>query len=781
MIQRNKNTKKPVEIFPWLYDISPFIKRAHPTYHPLSNEYERYWLGVEQEIVEGLWGLDSDGKNGGYRHMFGSQGFFINLGVVGGQSGDENTNEMVSPTCRDIEWVFHYGYNIARGFSGFIYDEKQTCHRAVKNLENVGYSKLSPKDKIILERHEDTLKTPKGDWKKYVEPLDYLYYTKPEPLGRPIFQNEALNFIVMGPRGYGKSWSTANILSYEFRVSGLRTFNDRYLYELPSIELVVISSDSTKSADLIDKFSKVEQHLAKLGEYKTDSSYYPGYFYLNCKGSLKSNNSDSPYTHRYAATKGEMWDKNVGTGNMLFHLLATSQNPDVVVGKRPLLIIHEEAALAPNEDQISKANQNSLKKESFIGTEMLLATGGNFAKIGPMKKKFLNPVLFRCVPYPDIFLNRKKPIGLMIPVTHTSLMFKDKNGNTKLKEAWEQEMHNRKALEDDPSELHMYKVYNCLDYEEMFGGATGNVFPTEEISQTILHIESNLKEYYDKWIIGEFYKLAEDQYEFSANKKYIPKIMNNPLEDKKTKNDRGIVIMQAPIKTSEAERNSYIFNPYKTTYDVIRDELGGPSLVCIMVYKGFIKNQPIDEYTDNIVAYYVGRDEDPEIMHTISVNLATLYGSKVLYENNIDDFSKFCKRKRVTHILQPTPWLSIEKIVKSPSKKKKYGVDMQSGLKAYAIRLLYKKVKEKVSYEGEVVMWIERNKMLRLLYELSLYGELNNYDAISAALILMIWLDQEQDPDLKEKYVAEQKRIEEKKLQSTKIIEHESEQFWGDY
>lgn len=759
MIKTKKH--KPVEIFPKLYDIQPFLVDEHPKYHPHSEAYANYWEDQERKCIEGLWGLDKKGDKGGWRYMPGTLYYSSNMCVVFDDEDDDdesvNTNDPIRPLLRDIDWVMDYGYMIARGFSGFEYDEKFTCHKSIKALEEKGLKNISPKDKIFLEKFENILRKPNGDFKKYMDPVQYLYETKPEKLGRALWRNTALNYLMMGPRGYGKSWKVVYIMSYEFRVCGLRFYNDKAKYELPPIELMIMSTDTDKTADTLKKFKQLEKHLKYLGSWGKGENFIPGFWYLNTLGTLENNNMNRPYRHEYKSKEGAMWNNETGTGAAIYNKVATKQNPDVGAGPRPLLIIHEEIGLAENESQISSTNENSLKKKNKFGTEWGIGTGGNFKKIGDVKKKFLNPTANKLVEYPDLFLNRGKPIGLFIPKTHVESTFKDENGNTDVELALDQELYERKQLEEagDIDKLQKHIVYNCLNYEEMLGGTTVNIFPTVEISDRISELEINRDKYEKDYFYGRInYNKFLYKVDFEVNNSIRGKYFENPYEDDNKTNLDNVLLFQRPIRHDGS--NGYFLNPYKITFDPIKDDFSGPSYASIIVYKGFAKGMRIDEYSDNIVGTYFGRPEKVETTYEIAIQLAILYDCKILFENNIYDFAKWCDRKGYWEFLQPTPWLAIHKKIQKPSKKYNVGVNIQGDLKNYTIRLLKDLSKKKVSYEGQTMKWIERVRFLRLLYEMNLYGELNNYDALSAAQILALWLDQEEDP-LIHQYVKTQK------------------------
>lgn len=193
--------KKPVRIFPIIYDRSPFEYKGHPVLHPSTTEYKKYWIDIERNCIEGIWGLDSNGVEGGWRYMPPQLYFYIHIGKIVDEA-DDGSNEIINPELIDLAWIMGYDWLACRRFSGFENDPEFTCCRIIDKIERKVV--LNKKEQKQLEDLKHVTK-PDGTYKKYIDAIEYLHKTHPEPLGLPVYENEALNYFLLGSRGIGKA------------------------------------------------------------------------------------------------------------------------------------------------------------------------------------------------------------------------------------------------------------------------------------------------------------------------------------------------------------------------------------------------------------------------------------------------------------------------------------------------------------------------------------------------------------------------------------------------
>ena len=168
-----------------------FILKEIPQIHPAANEYLEFWREQKRRCIEGYW---SGGK-----FMPGNLYFYVNFwNILLNKTEHSKTKTLGKPFLRDLEWEFFYGWMESRGFSGFSEDKEWTCELKYKDLPH-----------------------PKG--LKYKNPRELLHMIRKGDQGFPIFHNEARNFMMLGSRGFGKSYSVAGgIIAHEWLFDGIK-------------------------------------------------------------------------------------------------------------------------------------------------------------------------------------------------------------------------------------------------------------------------------------------------------------------------------------------------------------------------------------------------------------------------------------------------------------------------------------------------------------------------------------------------------------------------------
>lgn len=212
---REKKNYKPAYILPFeLYNIEDYVHQEHPVFHPLYEQdlYKEYWKEQIDTCLNGKWGFDYDKKRklGGYRWMPGNLYFYINMSQIKIEE-DEGRESYAPPSLRDIEWFMFYALTECDGFSGFSDDKEYTCYEPIGKLQGKVFNKkgkkvtkLMAKEQIRLERYDEYLRKPNGEYKTYIEPKEYLYRTFDKPMGRALYHNEMKNLVVLSSRGVGK-------------------------------------------------------------------------------------------------------------------------------------------------------------------------------------------------------------------------------------------------------------------------------------------------------------------------------------------------------------------------------------------------------------------------------------------------------------------------------------------------------------------------------------------------------------------------------------------------
>jgi len=741
----SKLLEGPVRLFPQLYDISGFVIGEHPKYHPLSLDYETYWTSMERRCLEGTWEEDRDGELGGWRYMPGFLFYYANICKIIDESDDGGTT-VDNPLLRDVEWVLSYAWMTARGFSGFEHDNEFTCNRLVLKQEEG--KELTPKEQISLNKDKYTLKKD-GSPKKYVEAREYLYRTHNDNMGKALYNNFALNLMILGARGFGKSFFAANaIIGHEFNFYGKKYYNETYLDNPSPVEIFVGAALASKSTDLLKKFTLSQEYIKKeVGAYGSGEEFIPGFFHNNTTGSLRPNSS---YEHKYASKVGGTWVEE-GTGTKIAHGVYTTENPQAAVGTRPTVMAIEEVGLVGNLLSVHGANETCMIRTTKFGSAVYFGTAGNMEKITEPKIIFEDPEAYNMVPFKDSWENRTKPIGLFMPAYYVDNSFKDKNGNTNLQLAFEQEIIERTKRQKakNSAALDEYMMARPLIPSEMFLTASGNFFPVAKLRERLIEVEvSNIFEKFSSVGMLHFHndrKIVRWE-EDVTRKKYVP-ITGMNLDAYKSNMFGAIVIYEHP--TDSMPEATYDRALYKITYDPVKDDNGGTSLASILVYKSYVdKTWESEEETlqHDLVAEFIGRPDRVEDIHDIAIKLALYFNAKVMVENNLPDFIRYCSLKKCRHILQPTPWLAISKVIANPTKKYQVGVSMNQQLNVQCEQLIRNLLLEdwiKGEEEFNNKYFLHKLKSPRLLKELIEYDRERNFDHVSSLKLLALWLSQE--------------------------------------
>jgi len=146
-----------------------------PSFHPITQKYDRlqFWKTEKRKCMEGYW---VSGK-----WMPGELYYYINFHNIIVEDGIYRGLSL--PWLRDIDWEKFYIYTEAIGFSGFIDDDIESCHRAIKNIESGKVTKEDiikdyciDKDGKRVDSVYNNIFNKKGELKKYVEAKDYCLY-----------------------------------------------------------------------------------------------------------------------------------------------------------------------------------------------------------------------------------------------------------------------------------------------------------------------------------------------------------------------------------------------------------------------------------------------------------------------------------------------------------------------------------------------------------------------------------------------------------------------------
>lgn len=748
---------RPVNIIPFkLHNIGDFLNRSHPNLVPDTEPYERYWVEQAKRSIEGLWGHDFHKGEGGYRYMPGNLYFHTNMSIIE-QEGDYGSTIKAPPVLRDLDWYIFYGLAACDGFAGFEYDRNFSCFRPLHKLE-MGLG-LSHGEKHLLEKYHDFIVKPDGNYKKYIDARTYLYQTFQDPLGNPLYLNEAQDFLWLASRRTGKSYDINNgVITYDFTFNGARTLAD-FMEERTKAVVVVGSADSVKSSELLSKFSTSYDYLrTDVGAYSNSGYSENGAFWRKTEGSLSPTNT---LTNRVSLKGGAGY---AGPGSQIVHV-NFKHSASAAVGFGARRIVVEEVGLLENVEAVHYENNATQRRETKYGYTIYIGTGGDMHSIKGVRNMFYNPDSYGILPYPDVFKNNGKNIGCFVPVYYRFIKFVDENGNTDINKAFEDEMMEREAKKAGSSrKYHGHVLSFPFVPDEIFMQSSGGLFHVEQLEKRILELESGSWE--EKAQVGTLRYIDTKQrrciFEPDLSNKLKPIIKLGDERDLAGSGnvvDGGLVIYEHPSEASDAF--------YLILYDPVEkdDVIELSSVNAIIVFKFWDILNP-KKMQFNVVAEWFGRYDKLDKNHEMAFRLADYYKAKILVETNKKDFLRYAEMTMRWDYLEDTPNLALTGKF-SRSKWSSKGIEVRPGMKPDLETYLYEVCDTVVSTEESISgdkfiqyekKMVEQIPSIRVCEELLNYNRDGNYDAVSALFLLGVYVRELNIQPTRNKNIEEKKK-----------------------
>jgi hypothetical protein len=710
-----------------------------PNYHPDDPRHTLLWREYKKKCIEGLWGKDFEG----YRFMPGNLFFYINFCIILDADKKKKARYKIKPLLRDLEWERAYMCLEAYGFSGFADDEYVTCNHSVRDY-------LKTKDKDYLASLSSECYKGDGSLKDYIEPREYLRKLHSQPLGKPLYHNNAKNTMELGSRGGGKSyWYSLGVNLYELLFDGAKEYTEETRKNPATIEVLIGAAIASKSSEFCAKIKLAMDELATnpiLGCWGKpgDDDYQPSPFYKDMAGSLEPNNAKNPYIHKYSKKVNGRWVDGFGSGSKILHTTFTQENPEAGAGTRPVKITVEEVGLVPNVLTVHQSNDAAQNKDDVkFGSSHYLGTAGNIDKIIETRIMFTEPEGYDILAYNDDWEHTGK-IGFFLPAYYTNNTFKDEHGNTNVEKAKAFYEKRRADAKKVSSQKYDGELMNYpLVPSEMFLGREGKILPITELKerekQLLLHnnykkIGTAIDIYFDSSKpTGVDYKTLENTepiYEFPT---------------KRDANIEGCIMMyQAPIEVNGKVPNDLYdligFDPY-----VSENLQDGESLGAVYVMKN-PKYLSMGYGGNEIVCGYVGKHSLGRTRFLENVEkIMMMYGNPLQglwFEGNRGDYVKgyFEKKYKLQHLcLRP----NIEKGVRVINRPvQEYG--WITGNRISKIQLLdmfAEWLKEETIIDGVSKRNLERLPDIALVRECIAFDlDKGNYDRIFAAIGCVVGL-----------------------------------------
>lgn len=421
--------------------------------------------------------------------------------------------------------------------------------------------------------------------------------------------------------------------------------------------------------------------------------------------------------------------------------LTFKDNPDVARGKDSYDVFFEESG-AFGVPGLLKASYNATKDTVMAGpikTGMITVYGTS----GDMEagsvdyaNMFNNPLANDFLPFYNVWDDKLKEqlCGFFHPINLNMEGYYDENGNSDLIGAKERELKEREILVDSgltSTDLNSRMQEKPLTPAEAFSAVSKNIFPVVE-----------LKNQLNKVIANDWQKTKGTPVNliYEDGKVIAKPILSgaNPittLYDIPDNVEGNIMIYEHPIPDPPR-------GLYKIGYDPVRQD-DGTSLSAIIVYKGVHKHT---QYHDIIVAEYIGRTQTPEDTDRIALMLADFYNTQVMYENEIPSVRNYFRRIKRLDALALQPDNVISKSIKKSKTARVYGCHMVPQLKDAGERYIQEWLLSTLDYDehGNKITTIDRIYSRRLLEELIHYDRKGNFDLISALIMAMFQIQEEE-------------------------------------
>ena len=660
-----------------------FILKEVPQFHPSSEEYLIFWREEKKRCIEGYW-------VGGV-WMPGNLYFYINYWtILLNKTAHSKTKTPGKPFLRDLEWEFFYNWVEARGFSGFADDTKYTCNRDYSEQDN------------------------------YVPAREYLRKTHPKNLGRPLFENEAKNFMMMGSRGFGKSYSVAGgVAGHEFVFDGMKSYDPDSLNNTPSTEIVVGAGDAKYSGDILKKTQFGLDNLP--GGIELGDKFYPSPFAKQYGGSWYSGKE---VVAEYKKKLGGTW-KVMGSKSKIKHR-TFKDNPFAANGTRPAVMVMEEIGMFNNLKSSHEASVECMKNGAYkFGSCMYLGTGGDMEGGGTVDARdmFYNPEVYDMIAFKDDWENKGK-ISYFVPAYRGLNQFKDKNGNTQV-------AHAKDYLEKFRDKLKKGKnARSALDAElqnrplvpsEVFLTRTGNLFPVADLLNRLSELEASNRERNHDYIGDLYIEASTKKVKWKPNAKLKP-IYDFPV---RASDDIAgcVIIHEMPYEDTDGDIPYGMYIAGTDPYD--HDESTTSSLGSTIV---------LNRLTNRVVAEYTGRPDTANEYYENVRKLLKFYNAKCLYENERKGLFQYLEHKHETFLLADQPEI-IKDVVQHSKVSRQKGMHMSKPLKSYGEELIKMWLLE--AYETDGLLNLHKIRSVGLLKELIAYNNYGNFDRAMAFMMVM--------------------------------------------
>lgn len=682
-----------------------FILKEIPRFIPESMAYINWWKAEKRKCIEGYWC--------GGKWMPGPLYFYINYWHISIKENEHSKNEYLGkPFLRDLEWEKAYIYMEAKGFSHFELDIEFTCNRMYRPdvvETNLGLGLIKPTSRI------------------YIPAREYLRKIHKSNLGKPKYENDALNVVDIEARGGGKSYFFSGaIAGHNFLFDGALDYDD-YLEKRKrgtpqKSETLVGAIQSMYTTPLC---SKIMLGLNELpGKQTYNRQAYNSPLYVDFKGSLSSGKM---YIDAVREVKvGNNWVEK-GSHSKI-HSRSFLDDPSAGNGQRNNVIGLEEIGFfGILEATLGSIRDNTMNGNNKFGVIWMMGTGGDMegGSTQAVKDVFYLPVENECLWFEDEWENKGK-IGYFVPYHRTINSAKDSEGNSEVEKAKKIVEIERELVKKNPKKYHKLLENRPEKPSEAFMTSDSNMFPIKDLQEVLSRIETVPSILNSVWT-GDILMNERGKPEYKLTDS-IP-CYDYPI--KNNKNHKGAIVIYEQPYQDIPEAGFYLagMDPYNDDTSET-DSIGS---IYIM-----------NRLTERIVASYNGRRDTANDFYEVCRKLIMFYNATCNYENNLKGFFSYMDTKNQVHYLSNnlSSLRDVENITLHETGNKSKGTHATEEVNKQARRLAkHWLISSAYNEESPEILNLHKIRDPGLLREFIGWNNKGNYDRVSAFGMLMLLLE----------------------------------------
>lgn len=440
--------------------------------------------------------------------------------------------------------------------------------------------------------------------------------------------------------------------------------------------------------------------------------------------------------------------RDVGLKSVLIGLVL-EKDPTNGVGGPCTFFFHEEAGIAPHMGKTLEYLLPAMKS-GMTYTGMFVAAGsvGDLEQCEPLKELILNPDSKDVLAVETNLMDENGQIGecgLFIPEQWSMIPCIDEWGNSKVEEAMEMILEERKIWKKTlrPDEYQLRVSQKPMYISEAFSSREESVFPLHLVTQQLRRIED--KTYFTEYL--DLYRDENGKIQAQASKK-LP-IREFPITPKTQDKEGVLCVYERPVKDPA-------FGTYYASIDPVAEgkTTTSESLCSIYVYK---TSQEITRHKkdgsiesiierDKIVASWCGRFDDLTKTHERLEMIIEWYNAWTIVENNISLFIQYMiSRRKQKYLVPKNQIMFLKEIMSNTNVYQEYGWRnvgniFRGNLISYAVQFLEEELDQQTKDNGDIVKvtyGIERIPDIMLLKEMQAYRKGLNVDRLVAFCALV--------------------------------------------